>query len=161
MLAALSASAEEPLDAKKIVDAFVGSWSGTGTLTAPGAQPVRFPVALECKRAAGGRVANCVQSGTLPGEGAFEAILIIAVDDETRVVHFMGANSTGQADDHKCSWKSGKRLECEPLKRTQAGQPISVTMVADFLDPSTMSSRSVTTLAGGAKIVMEGVVKRR
>jgi hypothetical protein len=158
----LSASAEEPApEAKKIVDAFVGRWLGTGTLSVPGAAPAKFEMTLDCRRAAQGRVATCVQSGTLPGEGPFEAILTIAVDDETHVVHFMGANSSGQADDHRCSWKSGRRLECEPLHRTQQGRPITVTLVAEFTDAKTMSSRSVTALSGGTKIVLEGVAKRQ
>jgi hypothetical protein len=62
LFAALSASAEEPApDAKKIVDVFVGRWLGTGALSVHGAAPAKFEMELDCRRAAQGRVAACVQ----------------------------------------------------------------------------------------------------
>jgi hypothetical protein len=156
-VAALAAEkpAEKPVapGIKKTVDAFVGKWSLSTTVTPPGAAPVTFPEVVDCKRAAMGRALACVDTSTMPGMGATEYAYLIGYDGETDTVHMFAIGSPGEVHDHKCAWKSDTALDCEPHVGTVGG--VASTETLSFVFAGNALTLNATTAGPDGSVVVQ------
>lgn len=150
---------ELPPEVKKTVDALAGKWSATTTMTAPGAkEPVKFTEKMDCKRASGGRAASCVETAKVPGLGAMDFTHLVSYDPERKAVHWFAVGSTGEVHDHVCHWSDDKTLDCDPLKATMNGAPLTETMKMVFEGNKITIWGTTTTKEGETKL--ESVAKR-
>ena len=150
---------ELPPEVKKTVDALAGRWSATTTMMAPGAkEPVKFNEKMDCKRASGGRAASCVETAKVPGLGTMDFTHLVSYDPERKAVHWFAVGSTGEVHDHTCHWTDDKTLDCEPLKATMNGAPLTETMKMVFEGNKITITGTTTTKEGETKL--ESVAKR-
>ena len=148
-----------PPEIRKTVDAFVGSWSLTGTDQEPGAQLVRFDLVIDCKRASLGAAVSCRIAGRLPGVGPVEAAAVIGYSPDEQRVRWMEISSTGEYHDHKGKW-NGDAIEFEPLTYSIAGKQATEYLSIRFPSPGVQQLRSVTETADG-KSILDWSGKRR
>lgn len=148
---------EAPPEVKKTVDALAGKWSATTTMTAPGAkEPVKFSEKIDCKRVAGGRAVSCTELAKVPGMGAMDFAYLVSYDAERKAVHWFAVGNTGEVHDHVCHWSDDKTLECEPLKATMNGAPITETIKMVFDGNKFTVNATTTTKEGDTKVEMVG-----
>jgi hypothetical protein len=155
-----TATRNPPAELKKTVDAFAGRWSFDGTVTMPGAKPVKAPLEMSCKGGALGKAVACTLSGNIPGSGPLEASILVGFDTFHKNVHFMAMTSDEEVHDHVCSWRSATELVCDPLRGGLMGDEItedlSLTLAGDR-----GSFRSVIKLKDGSQVLFEAAGKRR
>jgi hypothetical protein len=146
-----------PPEIKKTVDALAGKWSMATTMMVPGQPaPVKFAEKFDCKKVAGGRGVTCVDTAKVPGMGAMDFTHLIAYDAERKAVHWFAVGSTGEVHDHVCHWKDDKTLDCEPLKATMEGSPITETFSIIFDGSNAKISATTTTRDGPYKVESTG-----
>jgi hypothetical protein len=156
--AAAAAPAPAP-EIKKTVDALAGKWTMNVAMTLPGQPaPVKFPEKFDCKKSAGGRAVTCVDTAKVPGMGPVDFTHLVAYDAERKAVHWFAVGSTGEVHDHVCHWKDDKVLDCEPLKATMDGNPITETFSVT-VDGNTVKVASTTTTKDGP-VKVEATGKR-
>ena len=144
-LPVLAANPTAAPEIKKTVDAFVGTWDLRTTMTLPGMPPATFAEKVQCKEAVMGRAVTCIDTATIPGMGATEYAYLLGYDAETSAVHMFAIGSPGEVHDHKCAWKNEATLDCEPLRATMAGSPITEAMSFVFAgDDLTLKVTSTT-----------------
>ena len=165
MAAGPRASATEPKgpepapEIKKTVDALAGRWSLATTLMVPGVKdPVKFNEKMDCKRASGGRAVSCTELAKVPGMGTMDFTHLVAFDPERKAVHWFAVGSTGEVHDHVCRWTDDKTLDCDPLKATLDGGPITETMKLVVDGNKITMTGTTTTKDGDTKL--ESVAKR-
>jgi hypothetical protein len=108
---------------KKTVDAFAGSWTGTGDVVLPGKQPVGVTLAIDCTKTALGRAVVCTYRGKT-AFGPTEATLLVGYDELGKAVHIMAATSDGEVHDHACRWKADT-IACDLYKGAMGTLPIT------------------------------------
>ena len=154
------AERKPPAELKKTVDAFAGTWSYDGTVTMPGAKPVKTPIEMACKKGALGKAVACSFSGNIPGSGPLEASLLVGYDTFHKNVHFMAMTSDEEVHDHVCNWRSATELVCDPLKGGLMGDEITEDFSLTFAGDRG-SFRSVMKLKDGSQVLFEATGKRR
>jgi hypothetical protein len=148
---------ELPPEVKKTVEALAGKWSATTTMTMPGAKaPVKFSEKMECKRASGGRAASCTENAKVPGMGTMDFTHLVSYDPERKAVHWFAVGSTGEVHDHVCHWTDDKTLDCDPLKATLNGGPITEIVKMVFDGNKFTVIATTTTKEGDTKVEMVG-----
>jgi hypothetical protein len=147
-----------PPEVAKTVDAFNGKWTLETTMTAPGGKPVKFAETVDCHKGAHGRAVICVDRSTVPGEPPTEYDYLVGYDADTKMVHLFTVGSPGEVHDHRCKWNDDKVLECEPLKATLGGQPITETFAFTF-EGNKLTLKGMTVTADGP-IAFEASGKR-
>jgi carbon monoxide dehydrogenase subunit G len=154
------AERKPPAELKKTVDAFAGTWSYDGTVTMPGAKPVKAPIEMACKKGALGKAVACTFSGNIPGSGPLEASLLVGYDTFHKNVHFMAMTSDEEVHDHVCNWRSATDLVCEPLKGGLMGDEVTEDFSLTFAGDRG-SFRSVMKLKDGSQVLFEATGKRK
>ena len=144
---------EVPPEVKKTVDALAGKWTSSTTMTMRGAkEPVKFTEKIDCKRASGGRAVSCTETAKVPGMGAMDFTYLVSYDPERKAVHWFAVGSTGEVHDHVCHWSDDKTLDCDPLKATLDGAPITETMKMVFDGNKLTITGTTTTKDGETKL---------
>jgi len=154
------AERKPPAEVKKTVDAFAGTWSYDGTVTMPGAKPVKAPIEMTCKKGALGKAVACAFSGNIPGSGPLEASLLVGFDTFHKNVHFMAMTSDEEVHDHVCNWRSATELVCDSLKGGLMGDEVTEDFSLTFAGDRG-SFRSVMKLKDGSQVLFEATGKRR
>lgn len=113
----------------KTVDAFAGTWRGTGDVVLPGKAPIPVSLTIDCAKTALGRAVACTYKGTTP-LGPTEATLLIGYDELARTVHIMAATSDGEMHDHVCRWKA-ETITCDLFKGSMGPLPITEELAID------------------------------
>lgn len=156
---AQTAGGATPPEVKKTVDAFLGSWSVTGTDKEPGSEePVGFIISIDCARAALGAAVSCRFAGELPGVGPIEASSVIGYSPDEKVVRWMEISSTGEYHDHRGRWK-GDEIDFEPLTFSIGGAKATERLTVGFPSPGKLTLKAVTETSDGAS-TMECTGKR-
>lgn len=149
--------AADPPELKRTVDAFAGRWKLQTTMTPPDGKPVKVAETVECKKAVMNKAATCIDRSTIPGMGPTEYAYLVGYDVDTKLVHLFAVGSQGEVHDHKCTWKDEKTLECEPLKATLGGSPITEEITFSWPDAKTLNlSGKITTKDGVVQIAATG-----
>jgi hypothetical protein len=145
-----------PPEVKKTVDALAGKWKHEGTVTMPGQPAIKFSEKFDCKRISGGRGVSCTDIATVPGMGKLDFTHLVAYDVERKAVHWFAVGSTGEVHDHTCHWKTETRLECDPLKATMGGSPITEEVAITVEGAKQTWAVSITGKEGVTKMATTG-----
>lgn len=108
---------------KKTVDAFAGTWTGTGDVVLPGKPPVSVTLTIDCTKTALGRAVVCTYRGKT-ALGPTEATLLVGYDELGKAVHIMAVTSDGEVHDHACQWKADL-IACDLYKGGMGSLPIT------------------------------------
>jgi hypothetical protein len=146
-----------PPEVKKTVNALVGHWKLTATMTAQDGKPTKFTQTLDCTTAALGHAVTCVDRSDIPGVGRVEYSWLAGYDAAAKAVHIFVIGSPGEVVDHKCSWQEDKLLACRSYRgkdATQVTEEVSFTFHGDVF----FMKAKVSTDAG--ETLYESVGKR-
>lgn len=146
---------------RKTVEAFVGDWISKTTTTMPGAAPVKAKIPNKCRSVAADSAVVCESQATVPGVGELGMASLVSYDRESKEVYFMAVSSMGIVQQHKCTWKDDKHLDCRPLAATMMGQPVTKVLSMDWPDARTSHFKSATTMKDGKTVTFEGTGTRK
>ena len=144
-----SGSAAASPEVKKVVEANLGHWNLTGTLTDPNSKtPSRLTVTIQCEAAALGMAVSCRVASDETGGGHAETVSIMGYSPDDQLVHLMEVSSSGSYHEHKGRWK-GNVIQFERMVKVVAGKRIVEEFSIGFPSPGTITIKSVEETAEG------------
>jgi hypothetical protein len=149
-----------PLEATKVVEAFLGSWDLTGSATDPLSKGrSHLTVTMHCESAALGMAVSCRMASDETGGSHAEMASIIGYSPDDRLVHLMEVSSSGTYHEHKGRW-NGNVIQFERMSKSVAGKQIVEDFSIGFPSPRKMTVTSVEEAAEG-RSTMELVGTKR
>jgi len=145
---------------KKLVEAFVGSWSLDADLMLPNGARRDAELGLQCKKTAGGKAALCtLGSRELAPGRAYEAAILVGYDPYDKDVHFMMMSSDDELWHRPCTWKGDTTLACGPKRTGVMGMPVTSEVTFDFAG-TRGSTRWLTDLGDGKSCSLTAQMSR-
>jgi hypothetical protein len=152
-------------EVKKTVDAFVGKWTGTSTITAPGKAPETVNVNVNCTKVALGAAVSCDLKSQGQATMRPDQTCLIAYDIDGNNVHLMCAMASGEVRDFQGAWSGDTRVQFQPLKTNAiamgGGGPATTALTFDWPSRGTFVLHSRSTLANGQTSNFDLNLKRK
>jgi hypothetical protein len=149
-----SGGSAAPPEVKKIVDAFIGRWSLTGTYTEPNSKrPLQVTVTIQCESALLGMAVMCRMTSDDTNGGHVEVASIIGYSPDDQSIHLMEASSSGSYHEHRGRW-IGDVIQFDRLSKSEAGKQIVEEFAIGFPSPGTMRVKSVEESAEGVSTMV-------
>jgi len=159
-----SAGASKPPEAspeqKKLVEAFVGSWSLDADLMLPNGERLDAELGLQCRKTAGGKGALCTLGARELAPGRpYEAAILVGYDPYDKAVHFMMMSSDDEFWHRPCAWTGDTTLACGPKRTGVLGMPVTSELTFDFAG-ARGSTRWLTDLGDGKSCSLTAQMSR-
>jgi hypothetical protein len=146
--ATVSKPAEPSADQKKLVTAFLGTWTWDANIAFPDGTHAGAQLGLQCQATAGGKAAACTLAAKELAGRPYEAAILIGHDPYDKEVHFMMMSSDDELWYRPCAWKTDTMLACGPKRTGVFGTPVTSELTFDFAGAAG-STRWLTDLGDG------------
>jgi hypothetical protein len=150
--------ASVPVEARRLVEGFVGEWTANGTMIADGKRAA-IAGAWRFARAADGWGVVGELKTEIEGWGAIEETELAGYDAAEGKVHLIGMNKF-VVRDHVGDWLDATTLQVV-YRGQQAGREVIEEVTIDFSTPGVQRGRVLEKVDGVVTIVTELVLTRR